>query len=80
VTNQLPQNGTLTGYSGPGLHTAIFGDWSQLILADWGVVEVIYDPYTQAGNGADVLTMRSLHDVGIRHIAAFVAATKVATS
>lgn len=80
VTNQLPQNGATAGYTGPGLHTGIFGDWSQLILADWGVVEVIYDPYTQAGNGADVLTMRSLHDVGIRHIAAFVAATKIATA
>ncbi len=80
VTNQLPQNGALTGYTGPGLHTAIFGDWSQLIFADWGAVEVIYDPYTQAGNGAIVLTMRSLHDNAIRHIAAFVAATKIATS
>lgn len=80
VTNQLPQNGTVTGYTGPGLHTAIFGDWSQLIFADWGAVEVIYDPYTQAASGAIVLTMSSLHDVMIRHIAAFVAATQVATA
>jgi hypothetical protein len=80
VTNQLPKNGTASGVTGSILHTAIFGDWSQLVLADWGVVEVIYDPYTQAASGAIVLTMRSLHDVGIRHIAAFAASTTVAIS
>jgi hypothetical protein len=48
------------------------------VLADWGAVEVIYDPYTQAGNGAIVLTMRSLHDVAVRHIAAFAGSLTVA--
>jgi phage head maturation protease len=80
VTNQLPTNGTQTGYTGPGLHTGVFGDWAQLIFADWGVVEVIYDPYTQAGSGAIVLTMRSLHDNAIRHIAAFTAMELVAVA
>jgi hypothetical protein len=80
VTNQLPKNGTGAGVTGAVLHTGIFGDWSQLVLADWGVVEVIYDPYTQAGAGAIVLTMRSLHDTAVRHIAAFAASNKIAVS
>jgi hypothetical protein len=78
VTNQLPKNGTNAGVTGAVLHTGIFGDWSQLLLADWGVVEVIFDPYTQAGAGAIVLTMRSLHDTAVRHIAAFAASNKIA--
>jgi len=80
VTNQLPKNGTASGVTGAVLHTGIFGDWSQLILADWGVVEVVYDPYTQAGAGAIVLTMRSLHDTAVRHIAAFAASNKIAVA
>lgn len=80
VTNQLPKNGTASGVTGSVLHTGIFGDWSQLVFADWGAVEVIYDPYTQAGSGAIVLTMRSLHDNALRHVAAFAASTKIAVS
>lgn len=80
ITNQLPKNGTHAGVTGAVLHAGIFGDWSQLVLADWGVVEVVYDPYTQAGAGAIVLTMRSLHDVAVRHIAAFAASVQIAVS
>ena len=80
ITNQLPKNLTHAGVTGSVLHASIFGDWSQMIFADWGAVEVIYDPYTQAGNGAIVLTMRALHDIAIRHIAAFAASLVVAVS
>lgn len=80
ITNQLPKNGTHAGVTGAVLHAGVFGDWSQIIQADWGVVEVVYDPYTQAGAGAIVLTMRSLHDVAVRHIAAFAASVQIAVS
>ena len=80
VTNQLPKNLTHAGVTGSVLHAGIFGDWSQFVLADWGVVEVVYDPYTNAGAGAIVLTMRSLHDTAVRHIAAFAASTVIAVS
>lgn len=86
VTNQLPKTGAKVGsypaadYTANALHTAIFGDWSQMIFADWGAVEVVVDPYTQAGNGAIVVTQRSLHDIAIRHIAAFCASKTIAIS
>jgi HK97 family phage major capsid protein len=79
VTNQLPQN-LSSGGASSCLHAAIFGDFSQMVFADWGAVEVVYDPYTQAGSGAIVLTMRSLHDIAIRHIAAFAATLKAAVN
>jgi len=80
VTNQLLQNLAGSGVTGNILHQMMFGDFSQLVLADWGAVEVIYDPYTQAGSGAIVLTMRSLHDIAVRHIAAFCGSVTVAIS
>jgi HK97 family phage major capsid protein len=80
ITNQLPKNGTHSGVTGSILHTAIFGDWSQLIIADWGAREVVVDPYTQAAAGAVVVTQRGLYDVAIRHIAAFAANSTIAVS
>ena len=80
VTNQLAKNGTKGGVTGSILHNSIFGDFSQLIMADWGASEMVVDPYTQAGNGAVVVTARSLHDIAVRHIAAFVANPYIAIS
>jgi len=86
VTNQLPKTGAKVAsypaadYTANALHTAIFGDFSQMIFADWGAVEVVVDPYTQAGNGAIVVTQRSLHDIAIRHILAFCASKTIGIS
>jgi HK97 family phage major capsid protein len=80
VTNQLSKTGTKSGVTGSILHNSIFGDFAQLILADWGVSEIVVDPYTQALSGAVVITNRSLHDVAIRHIASFVANPYIAIS
>lgn len=80
VTNQLTKTGTKSGVTGSILHTAIFGDWSQLIVADWGAREIVVDPYTQAASGAVVVTQRALNDIAIRHIAAFAANPYIAIS
>jgi HK97 family phage major capsid protein len=80
VTNQLSKTGTKAGVTGSILHNSIFGDFSQLIMADWGASEIVVDPYTQAGAGAVVVTARSLHDNAVRHIAAFVANPYIAIS
>ena len=74
VTNQVPKN---LG-AGTNLHAALFGDFSQLIIADYGASELIVDPYTQAGAGVYVVTERVLMDIEIRHISAFVACETVA--
>jgi HK97 family phage major capsid protein len=86
VTNQLSSTGAKIGsfpnasYTANALHTAVFGDWSQLLFADWGAVEFVIDPYTQAASGAIVVTQRSLHDIAVRHIAAFAASFAIAVS
>ncbi len=74
VTNQVPKNfGT-----GLDLHALVLGDWSQVVVADWGASELIVDPYTQAASGAFVVTERTLADVEFRHIAAFAVSETVA--
>jgi HK97 family phage major capsid protein len=80
ITNQLSKTGTKSGVTGSILHNAIFGDWSQLIIADWGAREIVVDPYTQAASGAVVVTQRALNDITIRHIAAFAANPYIAIS
>jgi HK97 family phage major capsid protein len=65
VTNQLPKN--LVYATKTGLHAAIFGDFSTVIIGDWGTMDVIVDPYTNAGEGEYIITRNGLFDVELRH-------------
>lgn len=69
VTNLLPQN--LTHGSGSSLHALIYGNWNDLIYAFWSGMDVIVDPYTQAGAGSVVITTLQDGDTNIRHPESF---------
>lgn len=45
VSGNVPSNGS-KGASNGILHSIIFGDWSELIIGEWGVLEVLTDPFT----------------------------------
>lgn len=49
----------------------IFGDWSEMILAEWGVLEIEVNPY--AGFTAGIVGVRAIYsmDIGIRRAFAF---------
>jgi HK97 family phage major capsid protein/HK97 family phage prohead protease len=51
--------------------TMLFGDWSDLIWAEWGVLEVEVNPY--ASFAAGIIGVRALYtmDVGLRYAGAF---------
>lgn len=51
VTNQLPANLSKGSASGT-LSSMCFGDWSKLIIALWGMMDILVDPYSEgtAGN------------------------------
>jgi len=52
--------------------TTVFGDWSQVILAEFGSgVDIVADPYSLALNGLIRVHVARLVDVGVRHDAAF---------
>jgi HK97 family phage major capsid protein/HK97 family phage prohead protease len=49
----------------------IFGNWSDLIIANWAGIDVVTDPYTKASRGEIVVTIRLMADIGIRRPASF---------
>lgn len=57
--------------------TMLFGDWSQLIIAEWGMLELQVNPY--ANFQAGVVGVRAIQtvDVGIRQAGAFSLATSI---
>jgi HK97 family phage major capsid protein len=54
-----------------------FGDFSQVFLAEWGVLELVVDPYTQSKSGIIQVTAFQSVDVGVRYPGAFSLATSV---
>ncbi|MBT9168755.1 MAG: hypothetical protein DDT19_02103 [Syntrophomonadaceae bacterium] len=69
MSNQVPSNlvkGTSTDCS-----AIICGNWSDLIIAEWGTLDVLVDPYT--GGAAGTVRVRVLQDVdiAIRNAASF---------
>ena len=57
-----------TGYN---LHAVIFGVWSQLIMAQFGGLDVVIDPYTQAANTILRIVVNSWWDIDLRHAESF---------
>ncbi len=57
--------------------TLIFGDWSELLVANFGPIEILVDPYTKIQNA--MISVRAIADidVAVRHAGAFSVATSV---
>jgi HK97 family phage major capsid protein len=57
--------------------TAIFGDFSQVIVAEWGALEIAANPY--ANFAAGITGIRAFHtvDIGVRTAGAFSAANAI---
>lgn len=52
---------------------AIYGNWQELFIGEWGVTEIAVNPYDSAGfaSGDVILRMFQTVDVGVRHGASF---------
>lgn len=69
VTNQLPSNltkGTTTGRS-----AAIFGNWQDVMIGQWGGLDLLVDPYTASNTGTVRVVALQDVDVAIRRAASF---------
>jgi len=71
VTNQVPYN--LTKGSGTALSAILYGVWRELIIAEWGALDILTDPYTLAAQGLIRVISTQLVDVNYRHIQSFAA-------
>jgi len=71
MSNQVPSN--LTKGSSNDCSAIIFGNWRDLVIAEWGALDLLVDPYT--GGTAGTVRVRVLQDVdiGIRHVESFAA-------
>jgi len=66
--------GELNGYpvfSTNQVSGIMFGDWSQIMIAFWGAVELVVDTATKAPTGGTVLRIFQDADIGIRQPVAF---------
>lgn len=61
--------------AGDDEHGLIFGNFSDVLVGAWGVLEVIVDPYSKARQGLIEVTTFQQADVAIRHGASFAKAT-----
>lgn len=62
---------TLTKENGTGLHAIIFGNWEELIVAQFGGMDLIIDPYTQATSSLLRIVVNSWWDIAVRHPGSF---------
>ena len=67
ATNQLSKE---LG-SGEDEHAMVYGIWSELLVGEWGAIEVLANPYTLAARGLVKVTSFYLADVAPRHPESF---------
>lgn len=70
VSNQVPSN--LTKNAAVEVCSAIiFGNWSDLLIGEWGVLDILVDPYTHADTG-DIRVRAFMDiDIAVRHPESF---------
>ena len=72
VTNQVRH--TLTKGSSSGVCSELFlGCWSDLVIASWGTLEILVNPYESTGfaNGDVIVRAMQTVDIGVRRPASF---------
>jgi HK97 family phage major capsid protein len=80
VTNNMPFNGTKGTAAGITSTLAFSSDWSALVLALFGGLDIVVDPYTLASAGQYRLTANQFIDFGVRNPACFAAMTDALTA
>lgn len=78
MSNMVPSN--LTKGTGTNLSAAIFGDWSELFIGQWGGIDLLVDPYTQAIGGQIQIVAQGFFNVLVRQDEAFVTIRDIATA
>jgi len=70
VSNQVPSNLT-KGTSDSVCSAIIYGNWADLIIAQWGALDIIVDPYTDSNKGQLNITAFLTIDIAVRHAESF---------
>jgi len=79
ASNQVP--GDLTKGSADSVCSAIvFGNWSDLLIGEWGILDIQVDPYSSGDSGSTIVRAFQDVDVAVRHAESFAAMLDVLTS
>ncbi|WP_321331895.1 phage major capsid protein [uncultured Bacteroides sp.] len=84
----IGDNGLLNGYKSlvttniaSGMQTglneygAIFGNWADYFVGQWGALDLTIDPYTEAANGQVKIVVNAYFDAGMRRAESFAKTT-----
>ena len=77
-TSLVPSN--LTKGSGSNLSAMIFGNFNDLVVGEWGALDVLHDPYTHSTSGGMRVTAFMDLDIAVRHAESFSAIQDMVTT
>ena len=69
VTNQVKSD--LTKGTGTNLSAIFFGNWRDLIIGQWGTLDILVDPYTGGTTGTVRVIVFQDVDIAVRHAESF---------
>jgi HK97 family phage major capsid protein len=75
VSTQVPSD--LTKGSGTDLHAMIFGNFEELIIGQWGGLDIVVDPYSQKKKAQIEITANTWWDIAARHPESFCAVSEI---
>jgi len=78
VTNQVPSD--LTKSTGTALSAVIFGNFADLLIGQWGGIEVFPNPYTKAKAAQTELLINTFADIGVKRAGSFSACVDATTT
>lgn len=78
ITNQVPSN-TTKGNQQNKLSTVVFGNWMDSVIAQWGGIWTLRDPYTEAIKGLTSLHAATYYDTKVLRVASFAKAVHLKT-
>lgn len=78
VSNHVPSN--LTKGSGTALSAMICGDFSGAVVGQWGGIEILPDPYTQATAGSTRFHVSSFWDFNVKQLGMFTKMKDIVTA
>lgn len=77
VTTNVPSN--LTKGTGTNLSAAVFGNWRDLLIGQWGGIDLTTDPYTLATEGQVRIIIQTFMDIMAQRAKAFTVVKDVTT-
>ena len=78
VSNQVAAN--LTKGTSSNCSAIIFGNWNDLLIGEWGVLDLQVDPYTSGDSGGVIVRTFQDVDVAVAHQESFAAMTDILTA